>query len=123
MNYSKKIFWLLVQIVVVQPWASANAYAQTYSVTVLGDGLASCGTWTNDRKQNLSDGDEEWVEGFITSEELDVTRQFKENVTINTDTGGIFGWLDNYCQANPTVNLGVATVAFLAESNTLTYTK
>jgi hypothetical protein len=100
--------------------------AQAHELIVLGVGGYSCGTWITDRGNSdpFSMGeDRQWVLGFITNEESHVSFDQNESVTLNTDANGIFGWLDNYCEANPTVNIYNAIAAFLRSNNLIVVAK
>jgi hypothetical protein len=95
------------------PLPAARASEPTY--TILGYGTASCGRWTQGRKPPQTDvlqvARQAWVLGYITS----VNRLLPEgrgpvdrNLSEGTDTNGLFGWIDNYCAANPLRSLAYA---------------
>jgi hypothetical protein len=95
------------------------ANAQTHDLYVLGQGVASCGTWNVDRS-NPDTGsaaeDESWVLGFLYGQGLAFFNAHNESVAYNTDANGVFGWLDNYCKANPTQNISIAATQFVVST-------
>jgi hypothetical protein len=88
--------------------AAAPAWSATYSI--MGIGSESCGSWTQNRESNQALQDEGWVLGFITG--LGFASAGTVPAIVTTDGNGVFGWLDNYCKANPTTDLVTASAAF-----------
>jgi hypothetical protein len=94
--------------------------AQPTSVENLGSGTMSCGTWTAERSnhQVAAQYSQEWVLGYLTEDENWLSTKENKSLSFSTDSAGIFGWIDNYCKANPMVALAVATNA-LIDTNAL----
>lgn len=109
--------WALFTIVVAIGLSNANAQ----TMTLIGGGRNSCGTWTSDRQKNEVQAYflQEWVDGYLSGMEDIVSLSMKKNIQINTDANGIYGWLDNYCRQNPTVNLIGASAAFWFSSGAI----
>jgi hypothetical protein len=79
--------------------------------TLMGFGNNSCGTWTDERRRNVSAGAHSWVLGFLTAYNL--YEHDAGNVSKGTDAKGLFAWIDNYCRDNPLENLETATVRLI----------
>jgi len=109
-----KILWAALIFLCLQTDA---AFAYTY--TIFGDGTESCATWGVDRQSNNAADDEQFVLGFVSGMGDMNSGDNNTNVTVNTDSNGIYAWIDNYCQKNPTDNLGTAAGAFWYDSNTI----
>lgn len=103
---------LLVFLVAFTTLASPAAFA--YNVTVIGLGMASCGTWTADRKGNGWPAvvDENWVLGFLSG--AGIFGPSNINPLGGTDDNGVFGWVDNYCKTHPLAQIDQAGEAFVA---------
>ena len=90
------------------------------TILVMGAGLSSCGTWILDRARGASSfsaqEDEEFVSGFVTGEEALLANSKGVPYSINTDSAGVFGWVDNYCKANSADSLYGAALAFVTNS-------
>jgi len=95
------------------------ASGRTLTVSIIGEGNESCGTWTVDRQSGQSLNDQAWASGFLSGEMSFYGAIKNVDVELNTDTNGLFGWLDNYCKANPTDNLEQAVVQFWHSSDTI----
>ena len=71
--------------------------------TVIGDGIASCGSWTEQRKLKSTKASfmQAWVLGYATAENFSSSEQsdFLEHASI--DAPGLYGWVDNFCRDNP----------------------
>lgn len=89
--------------------SSSRAANQNGTYTVAGPGTASCGRWTEGRRAMASPqrtvtddliGEEMWVLGFITAYNEYVWTG--KNVSSETDSSGMFAWIDNYCAGHPT---------------------
>lgn len=92
--------------------AAVPAWGQ--DTPVLGAGTRSCGDWTADRQESGAAAvvDETWVDGFITAMSYSTFIDIHKGISLATDAEGMFGWLDNYCRANPTINLELAALNF-----------
>lgn len=75
----------------------------------------SCGSWTAERKVNSVDSYiyQAWVAGFISA--YNAWSPNAEGNQVSTDTDGIFGWIDNHCQAKPLDTLINATSKLIME--------
>ena len=99
--------WLMLSIALV---SSTPAYA--VAVTTIGSGSQSCGKWLSARENNanrttfLQMGS--WAVGFLSGA-VWVT---STDILANTDSDGVFYWLDNYCRANPTATFSDAVIEF-----------
>jgi len=89
----------------------------THKIYVFSLGNISCGTWITDRRQQAAAAEEFWVDGYISSTEDSLGAEVNKDVSINTDGNGIYVWIDNFCQVNPTIDLWSATKAFIAEDH------
>lgn len=99
-------------------FVSSPALAQTSpTFPILGDGNESCGSWSADRRANQSVDDQQWVLGYITAANGITMYATKHSTKMNTDNDGVFGWIDNFCEKNPTYNLWQAATAAWASSD------
>ena len=78
----------------------------------LGVGNASCGQWTQSRRETTDDqwlAYMSWVQGFLAAyyETHDVTR--------GIDANGLVGWIDNFCQRHPLENIAFAAQQLISE--------
>jgi hypothetical protein len=89
-----------------------SAYAAG-TIEVMGAGAKSCGSWVSDRSNNAAWTDGSWVLGYVTAEEEDSSMAETGSVSVNTDADGLFGWLDDYCRANPTESIHQAAAALI----------
>lgn len=104
-------------VVFVTLFVSFPAMGQTFSV--MGEGNESCGTWIVDREANQASNEQSWVLGFKSgANELGMFASNK-SISITTDSNGAFGWIDNYCRANPTKEVVDAAGQFWAYSGTI----
>jgi hypothetical protein len=90
----------------------APAKAANSRAIIMGIGVSdSCGTWAQNRKSNQWPAEGVWIMGFVSgaSDVLD------QPLLQDLDPGAVFDWVDNYCRANPLVQLGQAAEAFAAE--------
>jgi hypothetical protein len=90
----------------VSGYARPNSHG---SYMVMGNGTTSCGTWTADRQGDRQYGPEEWILGYLTA--LNRVGPGSDDITRNTDAGGIFAWVDNYCATHPLDDIATATIA------------
>jgi hypothetical protein len=108
---------VFVVLVAISSWALAQLVQPNTSFTILGQGLESCGKWSMLRQQNQADVEEAWVDGVISDQAMARSTKSGKSVTLSTDASGVWGWIDNYCSANPTQSIEVATMMFLLEAN------
>jgi hypothetical protein len=79
------------------------------AVQVIGIGRVSCGVWLEVRAKRDSAMDvrftqfREWIGGYLTAYNVHI--HANGNVSAPTDSEGMYAWLDNYCQKNPTVSV------------------
>lgn len=101
----------IAPITVIFTLLSAIAVAQPVAVT--GPGLDSCGEWTRERQQRSNQAvvSGAWVLGVIVG----VRMAEKQNWGRGIAHEGYFGWIDNYCRANPLDLLATATFRLLDE--------
>jgi len=116
-----KKFFIIINAALAIP---LPAFAQTSIIYDLkGAGASSCGTWTQDHAQGddsaVANVDDEWVFGFVVGQELLYADATHKNYTINTDAGGIIGWINNYCQQYPVKKIVDAAQNFVNESNSV----
>jgi hypothetical protein len=107
-------FFLLLTILAVGLITDA-ARAQTYSV--IGPGVGSCATWTEDNRRSLDlEGisvsalqDRMWILGFLSGTgsmaEYDPLRGLDAEV--------VFTWVGNYCRGHPLESIAAAGSAFV----------
>src|SRR6201993_4136912 len=84
------------------------------SKIIFGEGLGSCGTWTQARqeksiKQGLS---AQWVAGYVSGMN---TESRGPDALSGTDFLGVMAWIDNYCGAHPRDGIGTAARALMTE--------
>lgn len=86
--------------------------ADTFSY--LGMGQYSCGTWTKDRREKsiLATLYQQWIVGFLSGV-ASVGSQFGISPLENTDTDGVWAWIDNYCATHPLDKIIDAGQAFV----------
>jgi hypothetical protein len=84
-------------------------------VSMIGDGQASCGSWTDARR--FPDGigaemDEQWVVGFISGVAYQGPHDNFDPLR-GLDGAAVWAWIDNYCRSNPLDNITNAALAFI----------
>jgi hypothetical protein len=77
-----------------------------------GNGLKSCGTWTQKRQTNDDSVFVSWVVGYLSGMNLDSTRP---DALLGTDFDGLMGWIDNYCRANPLQSIAIAGTVLMRQ--------
>jgi hypothetical protein len=100
----------LLAVSVAQASAQTAPKPGTHDWTVYGPGNSSCGEWTQEkysasRQQNIA-----WVEGFVSGAEAVSKQSFR-----TTDSGGIGGYIDNYCLAHPLDQVTAAAVLLASD--------
>jgi hypothetical protein len=99
-------------IVIVTACACLGSFAtlsqEHKTVTVLGAGNRSCGSWTQARRAGgvLTDTYQSWVAGFLSgSNSVIATDDLKIDILEGQaklgDAQGIYAAIDNYCQSHP----------------------
>lgn len=82
---------------------SAKAGDAKGSYVSFGLGDVSCGSYAQMRRQPKGEDAlafDAWLSGYMTATNDLLANTY--NIAGNTDRGGLLGWLDNYCQSNPT---------------------
>lgn len=78
--------------------------------TIMGSGIASCGTWTAQRRARQSDTFEQWVVGFLAG--VGWVGDKGDDPLRGLDAQAVLAWMDNYCQAHPLERIAKATSTF-----------
>lgn len=88
------------------PPASAN-------FNLIGAGLASCGTWTQNRKRPTLDTKqiEQWMLGFLSG--AGYIGAPKYDPLNGLDAPAVLAWVDNFCAANPLKSISDAGYSFI----------
>ena len=94
--------------------------AEAGEYTVLGAGASSCGNWTKVTNEKGLDSPilHNWLLGYITAYNRwgpYYSAPGLSNISKGTDVGGLLGWIDNYCKANPLKDLDDAAHALIFE--------
>lgn len=79
----------------------------------MGAGALSCGSWSANRLNPSSVSavaDEEWALGFLSG--IGYVGRDGADPLRDIDAEGVWGWLDNYCKANPIEHIGDAVTKF-----------
>ena len=87
--------------------------AQSSTVRTIGVGNSSCGAWTESRRSRASYLREQWVLGYLSG--IAVVNQDGDDPLRGMDADGVWGWIDNYCRANPIRRITDAANAFYQE--------
>jgi hypothetical protein len=74
---------------------------------VVGPGTISCGKWTEIRSNKTAWTAEIWLLGYISAYNQYVPND-RQDLTDHVDVEGVFGWIDNWCKANPLAQLNTA---------------
>jgi hypothetical protein len=96
------------------------AHAEKLTVTVIGVGLNSCGSWTEARSTNGTAARvyESWVDGFLSGSNEFILSQLKLDPLheqLIGDAKGLYRWMDDYCQAHPLNSIYAAADALDTE--------
>jgi len=99
---------------------AAQAAESHSQFMVLGAGYASCESWTNDRGVDSASSrfKEQWVLGYVTAMNnwvLPADRGAARDLAERDGVEGLFAWMDDYCAANPRVNVGNAVALLGSE--------
>jgi len=75
-----------------------SAAGNTVVTAIMGDGMKSCGAWTEDRATpNRHSSEFNWVLGFITRNNWDNP----DKQALFVDPAAVEAYVDNYCALNP----------------------
>jgi hypothetical protein len=83
-----------------------------FAATIIGRGVASCGTWTADRRApngGAAIADEGWVVGFLSGANVE-SEGNSTDFLVGTDADAIFAYIDNYCSAHPLDQISTGAV-------------
>ena len=114
----RRTLWLTLLIFIFLP--CPNGRAGTYEI--LGAGADPCSSWTSARASvvrlhplSSAFGESQWVLGYISA--VNALRWPSGDIARDTDTDseGMFAWIDGYCTANPSISIARATIALTAE--------
>ena len=88
----------------------ASAHASAQPKMIFGQGLNSCGTWTEARRtKSFNAGlSAQWVAGYLSGMNVESDAP---NFLAGTDFDGLVAWIDNYCRANPLDAIANAAIA------------
>jgi hypothetical protein len=93
--------------------AASVAWAQDnpLRITIIGGGIASCGTWTQARQARAASAPslEGWIVGFASATNLTASRDLLKGM----DYDGVVAWVDQYCRANPLHQVSTAAVQLM----------
>jgi hypothetical protein len=105
-------FFPILAVLIVGLMAVAPVEAQAWRV--IGAGVDSCGTWTEDRRVRGvgAQQDQQWVVGFLSGAAFTGPNLDPSN---NMDAQGIWAWVDNYCHSNPIKTIRDAAEDFVEE--------
>lgn len=88
--------------------------AASYTYTVRGVGVSSCGAWSKERARHqsvMTDIYMAWVMGHLSR----AAALHSGDILAAVDVDAVEGWLDNYCDMNPLENLVDAAEKLEAE--------
>jgi len=96
-------------------FALVFAASRADATTIIGSGGASCGTWTSDRQRNeaRSQINQAWVLGFLAG--YTIYKPPQDSMPKPTDARAVMLWVDNYCDANPTMDISDAAKALIED--------
>lgn len=77
------------------------------SFAVVLRGMPSCGLWTSQQDAR----DRIWLDGYLSG----LAFAYNKDILNGTDKASIYGWVDNYCRANPLSELAEAGNALAQE--------
>jgi hypothetical protein len=93
------------------------------SVTTLGFGNKSCGSWVEARRANNATANifEGWLAGFLSGSNSIIAANpalgvdILKEVSAQSDAQGLWAWIDNYCQIHPLNSVATAADALASE--------
>ena len=102
---------LIKTLLVTAVIATATISVPAGAYKVFGHGNTSCGKWISEKSENswLYRTYDAWVLGFVSG------NSWAENHKYEAHSDRIFGWIDNYCQANPMKYIHDAVEALVIE--------
>jgi hypothetical protein len=93
-------------VLTLSPMHEASAADQVGPYATMGIGVLSCGAYNEARKKGTDRSFTIWIGGYITTTNYNL--KDTNDIAGSTDLDGMMGWLDNWCQANPTKNFAYA---------------
>jgi hypothetical protein len=89
-------------------------------VTIMGEGLNSCGSWVVAERNDAYFGLKvQWVLGFLSGMNLrakiDGVPTTSDAIKQVGDGDAVQVWMDNYCKAHPTEKIGEAATTLMYE--------
>ena len=96
-------------------FALVLASSMTEATVIIGSGGASCGTWTGDRQRNESRSqiNQAWVLGFVAG--YTIYKPPQDSMPKPVDARSVMLWIDNYCDANPNMDISDAAKALIED--------
>jgi hypothetical protein len=107
--------------VVILVALSIQASAQGPGNMVFGQGMNSCGAWTQARQtRSVSAGlSAQWVAGFLSgmNSQFNLTSSPdpQDDPLLGTDFDGLMAWIDNYCRSHPLETIIAAALKLMDE--------
>ena len=106
----------MIQVLVLIVLALTLIANEAAGYNRLGAGTASCGIWTGFRREGSTSAralsSEQWVLGFIDG--ITEASGGSLDPLNGMEPENVWGWIDNYCQANPLKSIAEAGSAFNA---------
>jgi hypothetical protein len=95
--------------------AMISETAPAGSRVYIGDGVNSCGAWTQERAREsprvqLWKG---WILGYVSG--ANTPAEHPEIISSAIDGPAVWAWVDNYCRSNPLETIQVAAMALVRE--------
>jgi hypothetical protein len=102
---------VLACLVVMTDLSASSNRAAAFSL--IGPGVASCGTWTAHRRNQgavPSLADQAWVVGFLSG--IGYVGRNAADPLNDVDAEAVWAWVDNYCKVNPLDTIAKAAEEF-----------
>jgi hypothetical protein len=94
MFHPKRFFLIVIALAVLFAFSGSSIAEKS---PIRGPGAATCGAWTQERKNTQLPSQLAWVLGFISS----YNHYMETEIFGDSDFNAIAGWMDNYCASNP----------------------
>jgi hypothetical protein len=91
---------------------TGSAASEVRATSKIGVGLASCETWTADRRDGGAVAEGQWFLGFLSG--VGYTGEGRDPLN-KVDPQAVLAWMDRYCLAHPFVEIVDASDAFVRE--------
>jgi hypothetical protein len=89
---------------------TSAAEAAEEEAYIIGQGTASCTTWTEFRRHGQGVSLEQWILGYLSGAGV---WSESYNPPRGTDANAVWAWVGNYCRAQPLLLLMNAGLAFV----------